>query len=1208
MKKIFTFLMLLNMIILSNLHAQNGDLLYGVTSTGGSEDQGVIFHIDPTTGLQTVDYSLPVMNKGKTPDGDLTMGANGKFYGMTSLGGNNNKGVIFEWDPADNKYTNKIDFDGVAKGSYPHGSLSLRDGKFYGLAGGGVNGFGVIFEWDPSDNSFVKMIDFDGPDKGANPYGTLTLCGGKFYGMTRFGGTNNKGVMFEWDPSNNNFAKKVDFEGSASGSMPTNGYLTIFDGKLYGMTSSGGSGYGVIFEWDPANNIFTKKINFDGIQGASPQGSLTLSNGKLYGMTYQGGIYGAGVIFEWDPVANILTKKMDFDVTVPDGYSPIGSLSLSNGKFYGTTRDGGKNFYGVIFEWDPNTNIYIKKKDFEGHSNGSHPSGSLAYGNGKFYGMTTDYEQGYQIGNGVIFEWDPNNNAFIRKIMLNSSGEGSNPYGSLILKDGKFYGMTSKGGENGEGVIFEWDPSNSTYSKKIDFDAALMGSKPSGSLVLYNGKLYGMTSSGGTNNSGVIFEWDPVSNTYTKKVEFDNITMGSSPVGSMIIEREIFYGMTSAGGANGEGVIFKWDPETNIYTKKIDFDGTEKGSSPFGDLALYEGKFCGMTCYGGTAGSGVLFEWNPVNNLFTKKRDFDSNASGLYPKGSLSLKEGKFYGMTTNGGENGAGIIFEWDPASNDFVKKVDFETAATGWNPQGSLILANGKFYGMTNNGGGSYKGVIFEWDPDNNSIVKLQDFNGNNGSSPVYTSFAIYNVMILSSDWTGLVDNNWFNAGNWNQGIPESYTNVTIPSDVANYPTLETPASCASITIESGASFIGAEYLTVVTATVKHDIADSQYHYLSSPVGAASFADVFSGSLTTWAKRWDPLTGSWVWQTSLNSFLPGAGYAVTTSTPAITGNFVGSLNKTDVTSTLSNAFGGWNLLGNPFQSAVNWDDFIKDAGVSASVAFWTGSNYLYWNGTVGFGGIIPAETGFFTSTTIDGSTITIPLTSRLHSVVPFYKEDVSNALELRANGNNESDQMFVHFNDDATAAYDNQFDARKLFGEAFAPQLYSIISNEVLAINELPMAGNEVVDLGFSCNTDGNYSITTAGIESFDESTPILLEDMQAGITQDLRLNPVYSFSYAAGEDAHRFRLHFVSTTDIRAISNSGLSVFFNDHNLVIGNATSQAGDVFVYDMAGRQLIHTKLSGNLTTSIPMNASTGTYMVKVVTAKSGFNKKVFIR
>src|SRR5258707_210028 len=99
------------------------------------------------------------------------------------------------------------------------------------------------------------------------------------------------------------------------------------------------------------------------------------------------------------------------------------------------------------------------------------------------------------------------------------------------------------------------------------------------------------------------------------------------------------------------------------------------------------------------------------------KLDF-CNTDGVFPIGDLVPMGDKLYGMTSGGGALAAGEIFEWDPATNVYVKKVDFGSAASdGGVPCGSLVPFNGKFYGMTTYGGGTLNsGIIFEWDPGTN------------------------------------------------------------------------------------------------------------------------------------------------------------------------------------------------------------------------------------------------------------------------------------------------------------------------------------------------------------------------------------------------------------------------------------------------------------------------------------------------------------
>ena len=355
--------------------------------------------------------------------------------------------------------------------------------------------------------------------------------------------------------------------------------------------------------------------------------SQTITDTIFYSTTVSGGNYNGGVIFEWTPISNIFTKKIDFETT--NGKTSYGSLTLYNGKFYGITYAGGQYNNGVIFEWEPITNTYIKKIDLD-NSMGSKSYGSLILYNDKFYGMTYS---GGSYSKGVIFEWDPSTNVFTKKIDFNGTN-GATPQGSMVLNDGKFYGMTMTGGSNNTGVIFEWDPSTNVYIKKIDLNSTT-GNSPFGQMLFNNGVFYGMTYSGGSYSKGVIFEWDPFTNIYTKKIDFNND--GRFPAGSLVYRNGVFYGMTYKGGNHNAGVIFEWNSTFNVYTKKIDFDSINGGGNTSSYSLVYGyGTFNAMTANCGIHNKGVIFTWNPDNNQYDKQFDFDT-PNGMYPSAEFSI-------------------------------------------------------------------------------------------------------------------------------------------------------------------------------------------------------------------------------------------------------------------------------------------------------------------------------------------------------------------------------------------------------------------------------------------------------------------------------------------------------------------------------------------------------------------------------------------
>lgn len=621
-------------------HSPEGSLvvksgkLYGMTRYGGVNFAGVIFEYDPATNTYTKKIDLDYAT-GSGPYGALTW-KNGKFYGLTADGGSNGYGTIFSWDPVSNNYTTKFSFDGT-RGKYPYGSLTLSNNKLYGMTTeGGSMDMGVLFEYDPAGGGVTAKVDFNGSN-GRNPYGNLTATSGKLCGMTWMGGINNLGVLFEYDLTTSGLSRVTDFAQASNGSNPY-GTLTWNGTSFYGLSTKGGSAdAGVIFEWNPTNGNYQRKVDLNNAAGgALPEGNLVQAAGKLYGVTSKGGTSNKGILFEYDERTATFVTKINFDGS--NGALPTGDLVWLDGKIYGWTREGGANDKGTIFSWDPATNTLTKKVDFS-NSNGSYPARMPLLYNGKFYG-TTSYGGQYEAG--VLYEWDPVANSYTKKYEFEDQ-DGANPAGYLAVRGGKLYGMTTFGGVNSTGVIYEWNPATSAYAKKYDFEVTGMGVHPRAGLTLSRtgDTFYGMTretngniSFPGQEGPGVIFEWNPSTNLYTKKLDFDG-SNGGLPTGNLTESGGKYYGMTNQGGngpsfpginyiVGGSGVVFEWDPATNGCIKKLDFAGTN-GAYPTGnDLQRSQ-----VPVAKGLPGSCVAYNAvvidNTNNNRWVSITDADGN-------------------------------------------------------------------------------------------------------------------------------------------------------------------------------------------------------------------------------------------------------------------------------------------------------------------------------------------------------------------------------------------------------------------------------------------------------------------------------------------------------------------------------------------------------------------------------------------------------
>ncbi len=710
-------------------HAQSPHAaqLYGMTQYGGPDHKGSVFHFTPATHAVTTDYDFQVKVKGEIPKCDIVTGNNGKYYGTTTAGGAYGAGVIFEWDSATSTYTELHDFTG-ADGSDARGGMVLYNGKFYGMTStGGVNNSGVIYEWDFTANIYTVKIELDSIN-GKNPGGSLTLAGNKFYGFTQNGGANDCGVLFEWNPATNIYTKDYDFD-SINGSYPV-GKLIEYNGKLYAMTNTGGANnFGVIYEWNYSANVYTKKYDFNGIDGQYPLGCLALYNNKFYGLTHEGGIYETaspydhfGVLFEWNPATNVYIKKKDMGNAVNTiTHGSLGSLTLKGNVFYGTTSDG--PFSGAIFSWDPATNIFT-----DNYLN--HPTPFTNRG-----------------------DCDEFRNA-----------PGLNSYGNLFLSGDKLLGSYASGGGDKAGCIFEYYPDSNQITRAVHMLAA-DGKFPRGSLSRFGNKLFGLTAYGGNNHGGNIFEWDLNTQQFTERLQFDGYNTSIAPEGSLTLLDGKFYGINTFGKSVTGGIwssyqtrayteFFSWNPVTDNYQSLYNLpDGTSYPASftTFNNKLIVPLSKTVLVTPPNTYSYLAITKFDPATNTINDStliigggafQEWQDNISG----NGLTYYNGKYYGMTPANWDSALGFvlkgsIYEWDTTLTTGIHRLNLVDSIAGTYPTGDLVLADSVFYGLTtgSSSGGIYQnGGLFRWNPVTNVSELLLNVGG--FGTPTYSGGKIY------------------------------------------------------------------------------------------------------------------------------------------------------------------------------------------------------------------------------------------------------------------------------------------------------------------------------------------------------------------------------------------------------------------------------------------------------------------------------------
>ena len=402
--------------------------------------------------------------------------------------------------------------------------------------------------------------------------------------------------------------------------------------------------------------------------------------------------------------------------------------------------------------------------------------------------------------------------------------------------------------------------------------------------------------------------------------------------------------------------------------------------------------------------------------------------------------------------------------------------------------------------------------------------------------------------------------------------------------------------------------------------------YKYVSSPFQAATVNE-FSNDLDLAASfptfyKYDENRNSAGWVsyiTTTNPLNPLQGYAANFGSAAIakTVDATGVVNNGILANTLYNHNQpytlGFNLVGNPYPSPINWDAasgwtktnidnalYYFKAGITDQ---YTGTYSTYINGISSDGlatNIIPSMQGFF----VHVSNGTYPVTGTLgitnsvrtndltHALIKSMRTDTLPLLRITAgftDNGTPSDPAVIYFDSSATQLFDKNLDALKLMNtDILVPNVYTLTpDSQRLSISAIPLPVDSIksIPLGIKAAKDGWITFKASDIVQMPAERYIYLVDSVAGVNQDLKLNPQYRFFLKAGEYENRFSLVF-SLTVLNNIPKefSLLQNYPNPFNprTTIKYSIPQTSfvSITVYDILGREVSklvnEEKLSGS--------------------------------
>lgn len=424
-------------------------------------------------------------------------------------------------------------------------------------------------------------------------------------------------------------------------------------------------------------------------------------------------------------------------------------------------------------------------------------------------------------------------------------------------------------------------------------------------------------------------------------------------------------------------------------------------------------------------------------------------------------------------------------------------------------------------------------------------------------------------TNSWTGKVSNSWSNPENWSSNIiPNELSSVIIDTGTPFSPVIKSTARSKEILVKVGAvltvdvtgSLEVFGNFTIETSPEDYGavsensnlivhgqgfmaryLQNSSWCYVSSPFQNTS-SNQFGTKIYSYN---EPLASdNWLygWEVAVNENMqPGKGYDVYKNIDTII-KMNGEFNSGTVEQILTYTDGieieeheGWNLVGNPYPSAIDWDaeSGWTKTNISDAIYIWDKDKqnfvtYVSGTGVNGGSRYIPPMQGFFVKVNTPGTGI-LRMTNEVRNQNVGIKLKVAsgfkNELRFKVSGTSYSDETVVRFNPNAQEDFDQSLDANKKFStNPSVPQIYSIdINKNPLTVNTLPENDEyQIVTILQNIQTEGEYTLEVEGISSFDFSKTIYLEDLELDSLIDLTTTQEYKYYSKIVQNNARFKLH--------------------------------------------------------------------------------------
>jgi len=250
-----------------------------------------------------------------------------------------------------------------------------------------------------------------------------------------------------------------------------------------------------------------------------------------------------------------------------------------------------------------------------------------------------------------------------------------------------------------------------------------------------------------------------------------------------------------------------------------------------------------------------------------------------------------------------------------------------------------------------------------------------------------------------------------------------------------------------------------------------------------------------------------------------------------------------------------GWNMVGNPYPSSIDWDSpNITKNGVNNAIYIWNPdleqfASYVGGFGTNGGSNVIASSQAFWLQTTSPTATVTMRESSKTSVTGTFLRPQTTTPFKIKAQNGFGQDEAIINFDDNATIGFDVNFDALKIPSQNPNLPIISSVMADDYSINQFP-AQEINIPIRVLTGVTGIHTISVENIESLTNAACLILEDLYTGINYNLSFTPSFNIQLFDTTTLARFILHIgapkiIETTEISCINNQDGEIIFTKNS---------------------------------------------------------------